>query len=77
MPTPKLKPPKNPNHPDDPTEDPEDDAPHFIDDATVSSAFSQTLPSTSKYVDPPSHKHEPIEKTFPYFRERFFDHNHT
>lgn len=36
IPTPKLIPPKNPNHPDDDDDDDEDGkAPHFIDDATV------------------------------------------
>jgi len=34
IPTPKLTPPKNPNHPDD-DDDEDDKAPHFIDDATV------------------------------------------
>ena len=33
IPTPRLKPPKNPNRPDD---DPQNDRPKFIDDATVS-----------------------------------------
>lgn len=35
MPTPKLTPPKSPNHPDDPHDE---DEPRFIDDATVSLA---------------------------------------
>ncbi|KAG7004630.1 acetolactate synthase small subunit [Physcia stellaris] len=45
MPTPRLTPPKNPNHPDDPTEDPGDDAPHFIDDATP---VEKAIPGSGK-----------------------------
>ncbi|CAF9920679.1 MAG: hypothetical protein HETSPECPRED_004332 [Heterodermia speciosa] len=55
LPTPKLKPPKNPNHPDDDPAD--DDSPHFIDDATfhlITSTATLTLlsplPHTALYV---------------------------
>ena len=44
IPTPKLTPPKNPNHPDDEDDDRDENAPHFIDDATVGPASLPSLP---------------------------------
>lgn len=46
IPTPKLQPPKNPNHPDGDDDDNRDDnGPHFIDDATVVPALIDFITS--------------------------------
>jgi len=45
IPTPRLKPPKNPNHRDDDDDDRDENAPHFIDDATVVPALIDFISS--------------------------------
>jgi len=49
IPTPKLQPPKNPNHPDDDDDDRDGNAPHFIEDATVVPALIEFITSLHSF----------------------------